>query len=84
LQDRELRVVRKDDANDCPYAAGDMIPDSGIYELCHQDKHNTTVVLIRGGVFPECACCGVNARFRLVRAAPYLMEDPDFRDPGPM
>ena len=84
MQDRQLGPLQENDPNDCPYAAGDLVPDSGIYELCHQDKPADTLVFIRGAVFSECVCCGSKARYRLLRAAPYLMEDPDFRGPGVM
>jgi len=84
VQDRQLGPLQENDSNDCPYAAGDLVPDSGIYELCHQDKPADTLVFIRGAVFSECVCCGSKARYRLLRAAPYLMEDPDFRGPRVM
>jgi hypothetical protein len=82
VQNRDLGPVHSNQPEECPYAAGDVVPDSGIYELCHEDGPADALVFIRGNIFPECACCGAKARYRLLRAAPYLMEDPDFGGSG--
>ena len=63
---------------DCPYEAGDLVEQSGIYATCHTDGRRFSVVLIRGNSFPVCECCGPEVRYRLIRGAPYIMDDPDF------
>jgi hypothetical protein len=64
---------------DCPYTAGDPVPETGIYEICHEHGNKGTAVFLRFDYFPPCSCCGSKVRYRLVHAAPHLMEDPDFR-----
>ncbi len=51
---------------------------SGIYECKHGDGQRETITLIRGARFPECQECGPQLSYRLVHAAPYIYEDPDF------
>lgn len=66
------------EAPDGPFAAGDTVPESGIYRLeCHDDPPDT-VAHVRNLVFPPCERCGKRARYRLVQRAPYILEDPDF------
>jgi hypothetical protein len=55
------------------------IPQTGIYELIHANGNVNTVVLVREEEFPTCRECGTQVRFRLVRAAPHIKEDEDFR-----
>ncbi len=63
---------------DAAYRAGDVVPESGIYRVeCH-DQGQETAAFLRGHVFPSCGICGRRARYRLVQAAPYIHEDPDF------
>jgi hypothetical protein len=66
--------------SECPYGAGDPVPDTGIYEICHdQQGYKGTAVFLRYDSFPPCACCGGRVRYRLLHAAPHLLEDPDFQ-----
>lgn len=63
---------------ECPYEPGELVEQSGIYAICHTDGTRHTVVLTRGKRFPDCDCCGPQVRYRLVRSAPYILDDPDF------
>ena len=63
---------------DCPYEAGDLVELSGIYAVCHSDGRRLSVVLIRGNRFPVCDCCGPDVHYRLLRSAPYILDDEDF------
>jgi hypothetical protein len=62
------------------FAAGEIIPESGIYEVIHQDAHRETheSVLVKGDPFPLCESCQAQVRFRVVRIAPYIFDDEDF------
>ena len=57
---------------------GEPVALSGIYEICHNDEPRETTLLFRGACFPICALCGGNVRYKLVRTAPHISEDPDF------
>jgi len=63
---------------DCPFEPGELVEQSGIYEVCHSDGPRETIVLLRGAVFRGCDCCRAQVRYRLVRSAPYIFEDQDF------
>jgi hypothetical protein len=80
-QQRHMDVrlgYRPDEPLHGPYAAGDAVPESGIYRLeCH-DQPADTAALVRNCVFPACELCGGRALYRLVQKAPYILEDPDF------
>ena len=64
------------------YAAGQTIPESGIYEVMHENTHRATheSVLVKGDPFPHCDTCHDRVRFRVVRTAPYIFHDDDFGD----
>ena len=64
------------------FAPGAIIPESGIYEIIHDDEHRAAheSVLVKGDVFPSCDICQEGVRFRVVRTAPYIFEDEDFVD----
>lgn len=70
----------KFDQSDCPILPGELVEQSGIYEICHTDEARTTVLLTRNSVFPYCKQCGHAVRFKLVQAAPHISEDPDFME----
>lgn len=61
------------------FRPSERIPQTGIYELVHASGNINTVVLVRDDEFPACRECGTRARFRLLRAAPHIREDQDFR-----
>jgi len=64
------------------YKPGDTVPASGIYAVGHAEEHRglQEVVLMVNHVFPQCEICEDAVRYRLVRAAPYVLDDSDFKD----
>lgn len=62
------------------FAAGQIIPESGIYEVIHEGDHRQRhdSVLVKGDRFPFCDTCNERVRFRVLRTAPYIFHDPDF------
>lgn len=62
------------------YKPGDSVPASGIYSVSHTQEHRglQEVVLMVNHVFPDCEICQDAMQYQLVRAAPYISEDPDF------
>ena len=62
------------------FRPGDIIGESGIYEVIHDQAHRTAheVVMISKDPFPACDTCLDRVRFRLVRTAPYIFQDLDF------
>jgi len=62
------------------YSAGSIVLETGIYEVTHNQAHRAPhdVVMLAGDVFPACDTCNTRVRFRLVRTAPYIFQDPDF------
>jgi hypothetical protein len=65
------------------YSAGDIVKETGIYEVIHDQQHRTAheVVLLNGDSFPPCDSCQERVRFRLIRTAPYIFQDEDFEEP---
>ena len=63
---------------DCLLQPGTLVSQSGLYEICHNGESRSTVILIKSTVFPYCRDCGEDVRFRLIKAAPHISEDPDF------
>jgi len=65
------------------YSAGQMVRETGIYEVIHDQHHRTAheVVLLNGDSFPPCDTCQERVRFRLIRTAPYIFQDEDFEEP---
>jgi hypothetical protein len=59
----------------------DPVPATGIYQVLHY-RHRLyhEVTMIHGQIFPPCSECAKNLRFRLVRAAPLIEEDRNFRE----
>ena len=66
------------DQSDCQLSPGEMVEESGVYEICHSDEPRAMVLLLRNSFFPYCRQCGDSVRFKLVQAAPHISEDPDF------
>jgi hypothetical protein len=62
------------------YRPGDVITESGIYEVIHYRGHREThdAVMVRGNQFPACEQCGASVRFKMKRTAPYIFHDEDF------
>lgn len=71
---------RRPDAHRTIFAAGEIIPESGIYEVIHHNSHRATheSVLVKGDPFPFCETCDAQVRFRVLRTAPYIFDDSDF------
>ena len=61
------------------FLSGEDVPCSGLYAGDHDSTcARVELVLIATERFPSCQDCGGDARFTLVRPAPYIHEDPDF------
>jgi hypothetical protein len=62
------------------FRAGQTIPESGIYEVMHEQEHRAAheSVMVKGDPFPHCDTCHDRVRFRVVRTAPYIFHDEDF------
>ena len=61
------------------YAPDEEVPESGIYRVVHESGEKETVVFLRAGVFPQCEDCGEKVRYSIVRTAPYIFDDEDFK-----
>ena len=61
------------------FAPDEEITESGIYQVMHESGEKDTAVFLRGNLFPACADCGLKVRYSIVRAAPYIFEDEDFK-----
>jgi hypothetical protein len=75
---QDNRTLQKLDQSDCPFSVGELVEESGIYEICHVDEPRVTVLLTRHTIFPYCRRCGDSVRYKLIQAAPHISEDPDF------
>jgi hypothetical protein len=66
------------------FRAGDVVRETGIYEVIHASTHRAAheVVMHKSDLFPDCDTCQREVRFRLIRTAPYIFEDADF-EPEP-
>ena len=62
------------------FRPGEVIAESGIYEVVHHRGHRAThdAVMVRGNQFPACDQCGASVRFKIKRTAPYIFHDEDF------
>jgi len=67
---------------DCPFEPGEIVAESGLYEICHSDEPRTSAVLVRGERFPVCNRCEEEVRYKLLQAVPHISEDPDFALPA--
>ena len=66
--------------SDCTLAPGELVGQSGIYEICHHDEPRANVLLMRHTIFPYCRRCGEMVRYRLLELVPHISEDPDFQE----
>jgi hypothetical protein len=71
------------DQTDCTLAPGELIKQSGIYEICHQDEPRASVILMRNSIFPFCRRCGDMVRYKILELVPHISEDPDFQEDPP-
>jgi hypothetical protein len=77
------RNTAKFDQTDCTLAPGELVEQSGIYEICHQDEPRTSVILMRNTIFPYCRRCGERVRYKILELIPHISEDPDFQEGPP-
>ena len=68
------------DFSDCTLSPGELVAESGIYEICHADEPRVTVMLLRNTFFSFCKQCGDRVRYKLIQAVPHISEDADFRE----
>lgn len=68
------------DQTDCTLVPGEMVEQSGIYEICHQDEPRASVILMRNTVFPYCRRCSEMVRYKILELVPHISEDPDFQE----
>src|SRR5690349_7160333 len=68
------------DQSDCPLCPGELVTQSGIYEICHKDEPRVKVLLVRHSIFPFCKRCSHEVRYKLLQAAPHISVDPDFHE----
>lgn len=71
------------DQSDCHLKPGEMVQESGVYEICHLDEPRIQVLLLRNSIFPSCPRCNDLVRYKLKQAAPHISEDPDFLEEFP-
>ncbi len=61
------------------YLSGQAILESGIYRVHHAEHRlSHEVTLIKDHIFPVCAQCATQVHFELLRAAPAIVDDPNF------
>ena len=64
------------------FQPGETVPESGVYAVLHahhRERHSATI--FKGDRFPQCARCGNEVRFTLLRPAASISEDADFHQP---
>ena len=71
------------DQTDCLLTPGELVQQSGIYEICHLDEPRSTVILMRNTIFPYCRRCGESVRYKVLELVPHISEDPDFQEDPP-
>lgn len=64
------------------FRPGEITQASGIYHIEHSRDHRQSheVVFARNDKFPACEICEHAVRYTLLRAAPFVFEDPDFQE----
>jgi hypothetical protein len=62
------------------FLPGEPVPETGIYEVIHDQAHRTAHEVVMHGqdLFPACDQCDARVRFKLIRTAPYIFDDEDF------
>ena len=63
------------------FHAGDVVVSPGIYSARHAANCSASceIALLAGESFPPCKSCGQQVQYQLLRHAPYLHDDEDFR-----
>lgn len=60
---------QQDDLTRKTFKTGQTVPQSGIYRVTHADHRLPhEVTLLRAQEFPPCSKCGIEVRFKLIRA----------------
>ncbi|HWS16612.1 MAG TPA: hypothetical protein VN223_01285 [Candidatus Elarobacter sp.] len=80
LKDRNIAIY---DQTDCTLVPGELVDQSGIYEICHRDEPRASVILMRNTIFPYCRRCGETVRYKILELVPHISEDPDFQEDPP-
>jgi hypothetical protein len=81
LKDQNIAMY---DQTDCTLVPGELVEQSGIYEICHHDEPRASVILMRNTVFPYCRRCADMVRYRILELVPHISEDPDFQEETPL
>ena len=79
----EPRNTTTFDQTDCFLTPGELVQQSGIYEICHQDEPRANMILMRNTIFPYCRRCGERVRYKVLELIPHISEDPDFQEDLP-
>jgi len=63
------------------YKPGEIVPNSGIYEVKHDSQHTVSheVTCVKGEPFPPCSHCGNHPRFTLRRQTIHIREHSFFQ-----
>ena len=84
LKDRNIATnIAIYDQTDCTLVPGELVDQSGIYEICHRDEPRASVILMRNTIFPYCRRCGETVRYKILELVPHISEDPDFQEDPP-
>jgi hypothetical protein len=78
---RGLRLVKRSPAPASSlFRVGDIIPETGIYRVYHSVHRLSHEATLMGGErFPRCVQCENDVEFELLRSAPQVEADQDFR-----
>jgi len=62
------------------FKPGDLVEDSGVYEVEHDTSHaqKHEVTCVHGKPFPPCRGCK-HPRFKLIRSAQHIEQHPHFK-----
>jgi len=63
------------------FVPGDLAPQSGIYEVMHNNcpSRELQMIFVAGQSLPPCPRCRSQVRFQLQRAIPHISQDRDFK-----
>ena len=81
MAQRKLSIVSRIEKPQVVYhRAGEPIAQTGIYRVFHSDHRlSHEVTLLQGEKFPECSKCKDDVHFQLMRTAPQIATDSNFR-----
>lgn len=81
--EEKKRSGRQFDQSDCLLIPGEIVQESGVYEICHSDEPRSSLILLRNTFFPYCKQCAELVRYKLVQSVPHISEDTDFLEESP-